>query len=163
MRPAQLPAVLTSLLDSPGAGPVDQAQFARWCDELAADGIPPTLQHDDLHDGNVFPGHRFFDWADSGVAHPFSSLLVVLSSATYFFQCSPPELARLRDSYLSVWSDLAAPAALRNSVSLACRVGRVPKAAAWQRALRDAALPVEDDFRTAVAEYLSDLEQPPPL
>lgn len=37
------------------------ADVHEWCDELAADGIPATVQHDDLHDNNVFAGFRFFD------------------------------------------------------------------------------------------------------
>ena len=44
----------------------------------------PTLQHDDLHDANVFVGdgrHRFFDWGDAVVSHPFVSLLVSLRVA----------------------------------------------------------------------------------
>ncbi|WP_250005885.1 phosphotransferase family protein [Actinoplanes sp. M2I2] len=166
MRPARLPGVLRSLLASPDVRParvVDEAEFAGWCAELAADGIPSSLQHDDLHDDNVFPGLRFFDWGDSAVAHPFGCLLVALQSASFLLECSPPELLRLRDAYLSVWSDLAPPPALRRSAGLACRVARVPKAAAWHRAVRDAALPVEEDFRTAPAEYLDELGEPAPI
>ena len=35
--------------------------------ELERSGIPATIQHDDLHGGNVFVGPtgiRFFDWGD---------------------------------------------------------------------------------------------------
>jgi hypothetical protein len=42
------------------------------------------VQHDDLHDGNVFGGdcgHRFFDCGDASVSHPFLSLLVSLRMA----------------------------------------------------------------------------------
>ena len=54
------------------------------CARLDAFGIAPTLQHDDLHDNNVFapsaPGGplRVFDWGDAVVGHPFGTLLVTL-------------------------------------------------------------------------------------
>lgn len=71
------------------------------------------------------------------------------------------ERRRLRDAYPEPWSDLASPATLRRSASLACRVGRISKALAWQRALRDAVLPVADDFRTAVPDWLAELPADP--
>ena len=60
-----MPELLAGLLDDPAVradlGPDRAAavtavvpEFARWCEELAADGIGASLQHDDLHDGNVF-------------------------------------------------------------------------------------------------------------
>ena len=44
-------------------------------------GIPETIQHDDLHDGQVFVRdgtYLFFDWGDSCVSHPFFSMSVTL-------------------------------------------------------------------------------------
>ena len=160
------PAVRTDL--GPRAAAVEGAApaFGDWCADLAADGIPASLQHDDLTDANVFPtaagGFRFFDWGDASVAHPFGSLLVALSFAAHVLDLKPgaPELARLRDAYLEPWSDLATPEALRRSVTLACRIGRVSRALAWRRALRGAALPVADDFRTAAADWLAELPEP---
>ncbi|MEU4563211.1 hypothetical protein AB0F72_32940 [Actinoplanes sp. NPDC023936] len=67
------------------------------------------------------------------------------------------EVARLRDAYLEPWSDLPDPATLRRSVTLACRVTRMSRAAAWQRALRDAAVPVDEQFRTAPEAWLHEL------
>ena len=46
-----------------------------------ADGLPPTVQHDDLHDGNVFTRDgrtMLIDWGDAVFAHPFGTLLVTL-------------------------------------------------------------------------------------
>ena len=51
--------------------------------ELSSAGIGATIQHDDLHDGNVViseAGYRIVDWGDAGVAHPFGTLLVTLNS-----------------------------------------------------------------------------------
>jgi phosphotransferase family enzyme len=44
---------------------------------LAGLGVPDTIQHDDLHDGNIFlrdGEFRIMDWGDSCVAHPFHIL-----------------------------------------------------------------------------------------
>jgi aminoglycoside phosphotransferase (APT) family kinase protein len=45
---------------------------------LAASPLAATIDHNDLHDGNVFvrDGHaRVLDWGDSTVGHPFLSLV----------------------------------------------------------------------------------------
>src|SRR6266508_1868020 len=54
-------------------------RFAELSDELAAQGIPETIQHDDLHGANVYPRGgtpRILDWGDSCVSHPFVTLFV---------------------------------------------------------------------------------------
>ncbi|MEU4689436.1 phosphotransferase [Actinoplanes sp. NPDC023714] len=174
-RPHTLPATLEALLDDPRIRKdVDPAvrdlipEFGEWCAELAADGIPATIQHDDLHDDNVFDapsradqggGLRFFDWGDAGVAHPFGSLLVALNVMHDTFG-GAQDLPYLRDAYLEPWTGLASPATLRRSVTLACRVARVSRAAAWRRALRHAAVPVDDQFRAAPAAWLNELPTP---
>ncbi|GAA0558177.1 phosphotransferase [Paractinoplanes ferrugineus] len=172
-RPHTLPAHLKSLLADPAvAADVDVAAVQAvplddWCAELSADGIPASVQHDDLTDANVFPtgptGFRFFDWGDASIAHPFGSLLVALGFAAHVLGVGDgdPALARLRDAYLEPWTDLAPAATLRRSVSLSCRLGRVSRSLSWRRAVRDAALPVDDDFRTAAAFWLGELPQPP--
>lgn len=51
------------------------------CAELAGYGVPETIQHDDLHDGQVFARdgrYRFLDWGDACVSHPFFTLSVTL-------------------------------------------------------------------------------------
>lgn len=172
-RPQVLPEQLAGLLADPGVradlGPERLAAvtatapaFAEWCAELAASGVPASVQHDDLTDANVFAGppYRFFDWGDAGVAHPFGSLLVVLSQASHALDLPPgaPELARLRDAYLSEWP--GDPVALRRAATLAGRVTRLTRAMSWQRGLRGAALPVADDVATAVADWLAELPAP---
>ncbi|MEU4238582.1 hypothetical protein [Actinoplanes sp. NPDC026619] len=169
LRPPLLPGHLKALVDDPevGAGAEVAVPFADWCAELAADGLPATIQHDDLTDANVFPagpaGFRFFDWGDASVAHPFGSLLVALGFAGHVLDLGPgdPALLRLRDAYLEPWTDLAPATTLRQSASLACRVTRVSRSLAWQRALRDTAMPVDEDFRTAAAHWLAELPEPP--
>ena len=46
------------------------------CDRLASVGLPETIQHDDLHDGQIFVRdgrYLFFDWGDACVSHPSSA------------------------------------------------------------------------------------------
>jgi hypothetical protein len=50
-------------------------------DELASYGVTDTLQHDDLHDGQVFvkDGRNLvLDWGDAVVSHPFFTMSVTL-------------------------------------------------------------------------------------
>jgi Phosphotransferase enzyme family len=173
LRPSVLPHQLAALLEDSAVGAdlgVERLaaiaalapDYGSWCADLAADGIPPTVQHDDLHDGNVFlvdNRFRFFDWADAGVAHPFGSLLVSMRVAGYLFKVEPgaPELARLRDAYLEPWTADHDRASLLRSATLATRVAIVGRSLSWQRALLGAEMPVEDDFRAAVAEWLAEL------
>ena len=59
----------------------DAGAIADLCDRLAAFGIRETVQHDDLHDGQVFLGagvHQVLDWGDACVSHPFFTLAVTL-------------------------------------------------------------------------------------
>jgi hypothetical protein len=165
-RPPTLPGALAGLLadqrirtEVDPAVPALAGEFGAWCAELAADGIPAALQHDDLHDDNVFADLRFFDWGDAGIGHPFGSLLVTLNVIhdTLDPADRARDLPRLRDAYLEPWTGTAGPAALRRSVTLACRVTRVSRAVAWQRALRGAAVGVDDQFRTAPAAWLNEL------
>ena len=51
------------------------------CRRLASLGIPETIEHGDLHDGQVFlrpGGCRFADWGDAHVSHPFFTMSVTL-------------------------------------------------------------------------------------
>jgi hypothetical protein len=49
-------------------------RLAEICQQLAAYGIPESLNHGDFHDGNVLikDGRiTFFDWGDGNITHPF--------------------------------------------------------------------------------------------
>lgn len=162
LRPEVLPAVLDGLLGTVAVEPLAelralQPRFAGWCDELAAAGVRPTLQHDDLHDNNVFASGAFFDWGDACFGHPFASLLVVLRSVAFTFELAPgaAELVRLRDAYLEAWTDEHSRTELELLALLATRAGKVSRAVAWQRALRG----VEDpgEHAEAVAGWLEEL------
>lgn len=83
-------------------------RFGALCAELAAGGIPDSVQHEDLHHANVYAkGDRMLvlDWGDSGIAHPFSSLVVTFHFLDVVNHLPPddPWFARLRDAYLEPW------------------------------------------------------------
>jgi len=121
------------------------------CRELAAYGISETIQHDDLHDGQVFVRdgrYRFFDWGDSCVSHPFHSLTVTLRAVAWKFDLEPggPDLRRLRDAYLEPFGQLT------EAAEIAYRTGTIARSLAVHRMV--AARPpelVDEDDATAVA------------
>ena len=103
-------------------------------DELEAFGIPETIQHDDLHDGQVFvknERYRMLDWGDSCVSHPFHTLTVTLRAVAWRLKLDPgsAQLLRLRDVYVEPFG---APA---RAAELAYRTGTLARALAWQRYL----------------------------
>lgn len=84
LRLATLPASFAALMDEISAAPRFRAathRVAELCEELAAYGIKDSVQHDDLHDGQVFVRdgrHWVLDWGDACVSHPFFVLAVAL-------------------------------------------------------------------------------------
>ena len=158
-RLSVLPGQLRAVLAQPvrGLAPAQQErvlealpEFERMCRELAAYGIPETIQHDDLHDGQVFlrdGRYVFFDWGDSCISHPFHSLTVPLraNAAKLGLEPGGRELQRLRDAYLEPFGDQ------HQAADLAYRTGTVARALAWDRFVR-AGFPhtePDDDLATA--------------
>jgi hypothetical protein len=117
--------------------------YAAQCRDLAAYGIPVTLQHDDLHDHNVFaparPGGplRVFDWGDAVDGQPFGSLLISLKFVSMLANLDPgaDELLRLRDAYLEAWTDDYDTNDLVEAATLAVRVDAVSRADCFRRAV----------------------------
>ena len=108
--------------------------------ELEASGIADSIQHDDLHGGNVFVGPtgiRFFDWGDAVVAHPFGTMVTTLNSVAYRLDTTADDgrLRPLRDAYLEAWTDVLPRPALEEVLDVVLDVGRIGKAAAWAKAL----------------------------
>lgn len=119
----------------------DLGRHAELCARLVDGGVPVTIQHGDLHGANVFVSgnrHRFFDWGDASVSHPFLSLLVPLRMAARALGQAngSPVLLRLRDAYLDAWRAHGSPQELREQCDLALRVGPLERALTWRRILR---------------------------
>ena len=107
------------------------------CAELDDLGIPASLDHADVHPGNIFAATGIpFDWGDAAVAHPFSSLLVALRTAAEQAGVSPrsPDVAVLTASYLGPWLEAGyGRAAVDRSLSLALRIAPLARALTWGR------------------------------
>jgi len=107
-------------------------RFAELAQKLAADGIPASVQHDDLHQANVYDRDgilRVLDWGDSSVSHPFGSLIVTfrfLEEATGL-ALDDPWFARLKAAYLEPWG------ASVEALDSALRVTAFMHAFAWAR------------------------------
>jgi hypothetical protein len=91
-------------------------RFAELCAELASRGIPETIQHDDLHQYNVYVDDgrtRVLDWGDSCVSHPYFSLVATLRHV--------PDNGISR-AFLDAWGGD------EDTLALALRVGRIAHA-----------------------------------
>jgi hypothetical protein len=157
-----LPARLRELLDDPDALPPELRaraaaavpELESLCAELASYGVAETIQHDDLHDGQVFFAdgrYRFFDWGDACVSHPFHSLTVTLRATAARLELEPgaAELRRLRDAYLEPFG---APA---EAGELAYRTGTIARAVAWYRHLEKAGARADPEDAAAPAYSLA--------
>jgi hypothetical protein len=105
-----------------------------WTDELSL--VPETVQHDDLHDGQVFVKdgrNRVLDWGDACVSHPFLSMSVVERSVAYTLKLKPGsrEITRLRDVYLEPFTIFASAEKLRAIYPIAVRLGWISRALSW--------------------------------
>jgi hypothetical protein len=106
--------------------------------------VPPSIQHDDLHDANVFltpGGPVFFDWGDACVTHPFMSLTVAFSSIAFIHDLAPGDavFARLRAAYLVPWAEFGSPQQLEDALDAAIELGALWRALTYRRLI--AALP----------------------
>ncbi len=131
-------------------------------DDLASAGIAASIQHDDLHGGNILvgpDGDRIFDWGDAAVAHPFGTLTTTFNSIAHKtgLDLSDPAFVRLRDVYLEAWTDVLPPAALAGISALARDLACIGKALAWERAFIGLEPAEMGDFGDSVAGWLVEL------
>lgn len=128
--------------------------------ELAHSPVPASIQHDDLHDANIFSSGKIFDWGDASLAHPFGTLLVTLRVARHYGRETEP----LRDAYLEPWTGLAPRAQLLREARIAEQLAKVGRALSWQRALIGATPEEIAEWEDPVAAWLEELldQGPPP-
>ena len=184
LRPARLPGHFDALLDSAevraqagATGGMTAAQYAalralrpalaHWCERLAASAVPPSLDHSDLHDYQMFVTdgrYTFFDWGDASIGHPFTSLLVILRAvaARHGLAAGSAALGRLRDAYLEPWTAGRPAPELRRDARLAIRLGAFSRALSWQRVFPQAGPHVRQDQGRSVAYWLTRLLEPDP-
>jgi hypothetical protein len=108
-------------------------RVAELSEQLAAYGIPETIQHDDFHDAQVFVRdgrYLLLDWGDACVSHPFCTLSVTLEGVLAWGLDdveNAVDTAPFRDAYLRPWADRF-DADLAAACEVALRVGWAARA-----------------------------------
>jgi hypothetical protein len=137
-----------------------------WCAELATSGVPDSVQHDDLHSGNVCwngaaDTARILDWGDASWGFPLATMLTTMNSAAFhaglYVEGRPvdaPTVLRLRDAYLEPFTEYAPRTQLVRLVGLARRTGCVSKALSYRAALVDAPFAIQAELDFPVRGWL---------
>lgn len=124
----ELPAEERRLLDE--AVP----RVGEMCRELAAYGLPETIQHDDFHDGQVFVSdgrYLILDWGDACISHPFFTMAVTLDGQIAWGVDDiegSVDIGPFRDAYLKPFARIAGSADLAAACQIATRLGWVCRA-----------------------------------
>jgi hypothetical protein len=129
------------------------------CRELEGYGLPETIQHDDLHDGQVFVQdgrYLFFDWGDSCVSHPFYTLVVTLAVLGHRLglEHEAPGLDRFRDAYLEPWTRFRPRSELEQAYPVAYRLGVLCRGLTWRMIVDALPRPLREDEEDAVPERM---------
>ncbi len=101
-------------------------------DELTSYGVTETLQHDDLHDGQVFVKdgrNLILDWGDAVISHPFFTMSVALEGGVAWGLddvADSEDIGPYVDSYLARYAPDRPE--LRDAVPPALRLGWVCRA-----------------------------------
>jgi Phosphotransferase enzyme family len=140
----------------------------RWAEQVAALGLPLTLNHNDLHENNVFDvGGRllFFDFGDSLVTDPLGIMLIPLNVLGEKLQADDhdPRLWRVVDAALEVWSDLVPAAELRDALPAALQLGRLGRVESWVRCQPSLSDEELDEWGPIAATWLGTLDAAPPV
>jgi hypothetical protein len=131
------------------------ARCRELCRDLAALGLPATLEHGDFHAGNILLAGkvcRIADWGDACWSHPFFSLGVSLDNASQLLgldRGSPP-LQRLSASYFGVWRAAGHCQDLERSLDLVQRLRPVHGVLQWSRGLGH----MPQEARVSAAQYM---------
>ena len=140
----------------------------RWADEVAALGLPLTLNHNDLHENNVFDVDgrlRFFDFGDAWVTEPLGVLLIPLNILGEKLEADgdDPRLWRVADAALEVWSDLVPASELRAALPAALSLGRLGRVESWARCLPSLSDDELAEWGHVAATWLGTLDADPPV
>jgi len=117
-------------------------RFKQICSDLAAFGIPDSLNHGDFHDGNVLLKNgrvTFFDWGDASVTQPFVSLRTFFVSIEISLKLDDyaftPEMSQLLDRYLEAWQAYGSKEALRSAHRLSKPIASIASALSWHQTI----------------------------
>lgn len=140
----------------------------RWAEQVAALGLALTLNHNDLHEKNVFDVDGrllFFDFGDSLVTDPLGVLLVPLNLLAEKLGAGgdDPRLWRVVDAALEVWSDLVPAAELRAALPAALQLGRLGRVESWVRCQPSLSDEQLAEWGPVAAAWLGTLDADPPV
>jgi hypothetical protein len=147
-----------------------KSNFETLVEDLANIGIPASIEHGDLHDGNVFydgKNFRIFDWGDASLSHPFISLIVPLRVLGNYLSFEPethPQLEWARSAYLSAWQPLFSLEKIQEAWPLALQVGYIQRAMTWYKTtVSSAEINIEQaqSFVAWIRDFLYFPELPP--
>ncbi len=177
LTPSAMPGRLEGLIDELDETPVEEGglttteagrlravlpQFEEWCAELAASGIPPSLNHDDLHSSNVCvlgSTMRVIDWGDASVMHPFGTMLATLNSIAWHAATTvdDPRVEGVRDAYLTAFDGHGSHADRLRWVEAARRTGCLSKALTYVHALEGESAEAHRELEWPVRGWLLEL------
>jgi aminoglycoside/choline kinase family phosphotransferase len=137
------------------------SRFAQICADLAAFGIPESLNHGDFHDGNVLLRNgrvTLFDWGDGNLTHPFVSLRTFFVSIENSLKLEDyaftPEMAALLDLYLEPFQRFASKQDLLAAFPLSRCVAAIVKALAWRIGISSLTGSLREKYSGIVPELL---------
>lgn len=137
-------------------------RVAELAGDLDAYGLPATIDHSDLHAGNVLaPGDRYviFDWHEGAVTHPFFSMMVATRWLAHNHGVEPGSAGdrRLRAAYLEPWSGYGSRADLCAALDLALRLGPLTRALGWDRVLGGMPAAAAGEWAEHLSGWLEDV------
>jgi hypothetical protein len=175
----KLPAQYEQLLEAAQGLTADEharldrlrSRVREMCEELAAHGIAETIQHNDLHDGQVFvrqDDYTFLDWAESCISHPFLTMAITLEGVIAWGIDDirgSVDVGPFRDAYLEPFAVHGTGSQLKSALATALRLGWICRAVEverWVSALEpaDRAKHV-DGVATRLRMFLSGLPEQP--
>jgi hypothetical protein len=109
------------------------------CARLASYHLPTAaMHHEELSPGHVIPAgddYIFFDWGDSCVSHPLSSLMMALRWPRLVLGWDEATLARVQHAYLAAWTAYEPMERLVEAYTLARRLALLCRALTWRAAV----------------------------
>jgi hypothetical protein len=168
-RLARLPGLFTQLLEDTESFRIDQpdgltaddfrrvqglpGRFAEICNDLAAFGIPESVNHGDFHDGNVLVKDgriTLFDWGDGNITHPFVTLRTFFVSIEIALELDDysftPEMQVLLQRYLKPWRRFASEADLLAAFPLSRCAATIVKALSWHQTVSRLEGPLRQEY-----------------
>jgi aminoglycoside/choline kinase family phosphotransferase len=136
-------------------------RFEQICSDLAAFGIPESVNHGDFHDGNILLKNgriTFFDWGDTSVTHPFVSLRTFFVSIEISLKLDEyaftPEMSALLDRYLEPYQKFASKEDLLKAYRLSKPVAAIVKTHLWYQTISRLTGSLHDEYAWIIPELL---------